>query len=127
MEAPSANRQELLAREVLAALLVLVGLAWAAVFWPLDPVAVGPAQGPTQAPWLFLGLQTLLRHLPWLVGGVVLPGAALALLAALPWLAGGRGPATPTYARRPFFWEYPAWLILAAWAGLTWLGWQSPD
>ncbi|MCA1990375.1 MAG: hypothetical protein LDL07_14750 [Desulfarculus sp.] len=124
MDRPPVNRQILLAREGLATLSLLAVLTGAAVFWPLAPVEVGPAQGPTQAPWLFLGLQTLLAHLPWLVGGVLMPGAILGLLAALPWLAGGRGPVIPTYSRRPSAWEYPAWLALAAWAALTWWGWR---
>lgn len=121
------SRQTLLAKEGLAGLVILAGLVLAAVWWPLAPVEAGPAAGPASAPapWLFLGLQELLRHMPPLWGGLILPGLGLGLLAALPWLAGGNGPALPSFARRPRPWEYAAWLVLLAWAAMTWLGWAN--
>lgn len=125
MDARPTTRQTLLAKEGLASLAGLAALVLASAWWPLAPVEVGPAHGPAPAPapWLFLGLQEILRHLPALWGGLILPGLGLGLIAALPWLAGGSGPALPTYARRPRAWEYAAWLVLLAWAALTVQGW----
>ncbi len=114
------GRDRLLAAEGLAALVVLAALVLAAVFYPLDGVGHRGAGEVVRAPWLFLGLQELLRRLPPWLAGLVLPGAALALFLLLPWLAGGRrGEAVPR-ARR--FWapaEFLAWALLLAWLGLT--------
>lgn len=115
----------MLLREGLAGLLFLGGVVLAAVYWPLAPVDLGPQEGGAAAPWLFLGLQELLRHLPPMLAGVVLPGLGLAWLAALPWLAGGRGPESPTWRRPWAKVEYVAWLLLAAGTALTLAGWLA--
>jgi quinol-cytochrome oxidoreductase complex cytochrome b subunit len=118
-------RQGLLAREGLASLLFLGGLVLAAAWCPLAPVNLAAEEGGAAAPWVFLGLQELLRHLPPLLGGVVLPGLGLIFLAALPWLAGGQGAALPTWRRRWARVEYGAWLLLAAGLALTLAGWLA--
>lgn len=111
------TRGNLIKKEGLASLIALALLGLAAVFYPLAPVAMGPADQ-AGAPWVFLGLQELLRHLPVRVGGLLLPGLGLALLAALPWLGKGGGPALSAYAR-PRPWDLAAWAVLWAWVGLT--------
>lgn len=125
MKSKHATRDSLLAKEGLATLLALALLALAASLYPLEPVGseaqTGGAGGAGQAaaPWLFLGLQELLRHLPAVIAGLAIPLAALLLYAALPWL--GKEPAslTPRWRRAWHWGEYPAWLTLLAWIVLT--------
>lgn len=122
MKSKHATRDTLLAKEGLATLLALALLALAAALYPLEPVGSGSqtgGAGQAAAPWLFLGLQELLRHLPAIIAGLLIPLAALLLYAALPWLGGGTAPLTPRWGRAWRIWEYPAWLALLAWAGLT--------
>ncbi len=122
MQTRSTTRQVLLAKEGLAALVALALLSLAAALYPLEPVGAAPQAGHAEAPWLFLGLQELLRHLPALAAGLLIPAAALGLYAALPWLA-GPGPDLPGWRRawRPA--EYLAWGVFLCWAGLTaWAG-----
>ena len=114
-----ATRETLLAKEGLASLLALALLALAAAFYPLDPVGSGVQSGQAKAPWLFLGLQELLRHLPAIAAGVLIPLAAFLLYAALPWLSKQDAVLRPRWQRRWLLAEYLAWLTLAAWAGLT--------
>lgn len=111
------TRGNLLKKEGLSSLIALALLGLAAVFYPLAPVAGGPAEQ-AQAPWIFGGLQALLRWLPVSLGGLLLPVLGLALLAALPWLSRRPGPEEPS-CRRPRPWELAAWAVLLAWAGLT--------
>ena len=123
MESPPHSRRLLLRKEGLCLLVVLAVLGLAAVFYPLAPV--GTSQGEeVAAPWVFLGLQELLRRLPARLAGLVLPALALALLALLPWLAGRAGePAPlPTWRRRWRPAEYLAWALVAVWVALTLLG-----
>ncbi len=117
------TRANLLEKEGLSSLLALALLGLAAVVYPLAPVAGGPTDQ-ARAPWIFLGLQELLRWLPVMIGGLLLPALALALLAALPWLARRGGPAVPAY-RRPALVELAAWAVLLAWAALTLLALRS--
>ncbi len=124
MQPASTTRQDLLAREGLTSLLALAGLGLTALIWPLGPVNPQADTTGAPAPWLFLGLQELLRLLPAFWAGLVLPGLALLLLAVLPWLAGGPGPETPAWGRRPGAAELAAWLTLAGGAALTIAGWH---
>ncbi|MCF8041688.1 MAG: hypothetical protein K9K65_12760 [Desulfarculaceae bacterium] len=112
------TRGNLIKKEGLASLVALALLGLAAVFYPLAPVAVGPSDQ-AQAPWIFVGLQELLRWLPVRIGGLLLPALGLALLAALPWLAKQPGPALPSYVR-PSLVDLAAWAVLLTWAVLTW-------
>jgi hypothetical protein len=111
------TRDNLIKKEGLASLAALALLGLAAVFYPLAPVSVGPS-AQTQAPWIFVGLQELLRWLPVRIGGLLLPALGLGLLAALPWLARKSGQPVPAYAR-PGLPDLAAWAVLLAWAGLT--------
>ncbi len=119
MKSKHATRDTLLAKEGLASLLALALLALAAAFYPLEPVGQNSQTSHAAAPWLFLGLQELLRHLPAVLAGLLIPLAALLLYAALPWLSKGPAPSAPRWQRAWRFWEYPAWLALLAWTGLT--------
>lgn len=116
------TRQRLVFAEGLCALLCLGALTLAAALYALAPVGGGEPAARAEAPWLFLGLQELLRLLPAWLAGLAIPAGALALLAALPWLSRRAAPQPPSL-RRAFSWaELPAFLILAAWAGLTIMG-----
>ena len=81
-------RDRLLTRELFTALTALILLCWLALLAPAPlsgPGGAGaPAETAVQAPWIFVGLQALLRVLPPLWGGVALPLAALMFLALLP-------------------------------------------
>lgn len=82
-------RDRLLLRELFTALTALILLGWLALLVPAPlsgPGGAGiPAETAVQAPWIFVGLQTLLHWLPPLWGGVALPLAGLLFLALLPW------------------------------------------
>ncbi len=91
---PRISRRELVQREgvaMLALLCLLLGLALF-VDAPLAPqvdLVTGPAKAITAsiaAPWFFLWLQALLRHLPPVVAGIIIPLAVIMALALLPWL-----------------------------------------
>ena len=56
---------------------------------PLEPLANPDlSPNPAKAAWYFLGIQELLLHFHPLIGAIVIPGLALAALAALPYLSG---------------------------------------
>jgi hypothetical protein len=89
------NRDDLFGREAVAAALVTAALLLLATF---APVPLGPAAdlngGPpvsVQAPWIFLWVQYLLRGLPPLWAGIIMPLLVLLALATLP-LWDRRGP-----------------------------------
>jgi hypothetical protein len=81
---------DLVKKEVLAAIIALAALALlsatfdAPVGGPSD--ASGAPEEHVKAPWIFVGIQQLLRYLPGGIAGVALPLAALALMAAIPFL-----------------------------------------
>jgi len=89
-------RETLFYRELIVALLVTSGLVLLSRFAPpgLGPAAdVGQSSsgGPVLAPWFFLAIQQLLRYLPPLWAGWIVPLVGLLLLALLPWVD-RRGP-----------------------------------
>ena len=78
----------LLIRELIAAVVVMtVLLALSLVLTaPLEEHAnLTEPPSPAKAPWYFLGLQELV-HYSALIGGVIIPGLSVFLLAALPYL-----------------------------------------
>ena len=87
------TRRELVQWEGVAGLALLCVLLGLALFVdaPLAP-SVGLGTGTTTAvtsiaaPWFFLWIQGLLRYLPPLVAGMVIPLAVVVVLALLPWL-----------------------------------------
>jgi quinol-cytochrome oxidoreductase complex cytochrome b subunit len=57
---------------------------------------------PAKAPWYFVGVQELLAHFPPVVGGVLLPAFALAVVTAWPWLEGRLPAGARPWAHRAF-------------------------
>ena len=117
---PPAPRQQLLAAEGLAVIVVIAALGWAAVVWG-PRVGEDSSQGMVHAPWIFAGLQWLLMRLPVWLAGIVLPLAGLGLLGAMPWLGRGQGGQVPRW-RWPRGAEWAGWAVVAGWVVLTWLG-----
>ncbi len=92
---PFVDREVLFYRELIVGLLVTGGVVLLA---RLAPPGLGPAANsgsgtaePVLAPWFFLAIQQLLRYLPPIWAGWIVPLASLLLLAWLPWLD-RRGP-----------------------------------
>jgi quinol-cytochrome oxidoreductase complex cytochrome b subunit len=91
-KAPRISRRELVRREGIAMLALLIFLLVLALFFdaplapPVDPLAApGTAVSKIEAPWFFLWIQALLRRLPPLWAGVIIPLITAVILAALPW------------------------------------------
>jgi quinol-cytochrome oxidoreductase complex cytochrome b subunit len=87
--APRIDRAQLVKTETAAALIVLAALSLVSIVLPapLGPVADLPIPAEeAQAPWFFLWVQALLRSLPPLIAGILIPIALLTLLAAIPYL-----------------------------------------
>lgn len=122
MKRETTARDTLLRAEGLAALLALVGLGGAALFYPLAEVGGGTDPAQAAAPWILVGVQELLRYLPTILGGLLLPAAAWLLLGSMPWLGQGPGPALPIFRRRLGLAEVLGLLILACWVTLTAVG-----
>lgn len=115
---------DLLAAEGLVCLAGLGLLTLGAIYYPLEPVAGAAAAGHARAPWLFVGVQELLKHLPAWLAGLVLPVLAACYLGALPWLARRVAPVLPTFHRRPSWHEPLALLLVLAWLALTIIGFK---
>lgn len=109
------SRETLFFRELIAALVVTSGLVLLSIFAPprLGPPADLNRVGgeAVLAPWFFLAVQWLLRYLPPLWAGWLLPLAGLALLAVLP-LLDRHGPG------RGYWFARDRWKPQAAFAGL---------
>ncbi len=52
---------------------------------PADPTGIPAAD--VRAPWIFIGIQKILRYLPAMLGGVIIPGAAALALICIPFLS----------------------------------------
>ena len=96
-----ARRKELIVRELLAGLLLALILLGLALLWPPGYSTVTPEHrgvGEITAPWLIIWLQVLLRYLPAVWAGLIIPLASLCLIAVLPWLPGAAySSAAPRY------------------------------
>ncbi len=109
------TRDQLLFKEFITAVFVVILVFWTALFFPAplsNPGTEGLAAGSrVQAPWIFLAVQTLLGYLPPIWAGLILPAGALFLLALFPWGARfGLGP-------RTLFFLF--WILLLSGAALT--------
>lgn len=75
---------------MLAALLAFAVLGIVSALWdaplsvPADPSGI--PEHDVKAPWIFVGIQQMLRYFPPFVAGILLPLAATAALAAIPYL-----------------------------------------
>ena len=90
------SRDELFFREFITAALVAAGLVFVSLLVPIQigsaaSLSIDPAD--VRAPWIFLWVQQLLRVLPPLWAGIVLPLAVLGALAVVPFIdrRGGAG------------------------------------
>ncbi len=88
------KKDELFFREFITAALVTAGLVFIAL---LIPIPIGPAANPNagadqvRAPWIFLWVQNLLRVIPPLWAGILVPLGVLLALALIPFID-RRGP-----------------------------------
>jgi ubiquinol-cytochrome c reductase cytochrome b subunit len=69
---------------VLGLLILLSAALDAPLQGPADVSGIPPEH--VKAPWIFVGIQQMLRYLPATVAGVVVPAAALIASALLPFL-----------------------------------------
>ncbi len=82
---PDLVRKEVLAAGIaLAAVCLLSALFDAPLQGPAD--VGGLAASDVKAPWIFVGIQQVLKFLPALLAGVLLPLAAVLLVGAIPYL-----------------------------------------
>jgi hypothetical protein len=82
---PDLVRKEALAAVIaVAVLMVLSAVADAPIEGPADIAGI-PAER-VKAPWVFVGIQLLLRHFPTDLAGIVIPVSAVAVLASIPYL-----------------------------------------
>ncbi|MDO9065719.1 MAG: cytochrome b N-terminal domain-containing protein [Chloroflexota bacterium] len=88
-----ASRDDLLFRELVAAVVVtcLLVLLAAVATVPIGPAADLTAISPVEvrAPWIFVGVQVLLRYAPPVVAGIIAPALFVLFLAALPFVERG--------------------------------------
>jgi menaquinol-cytochrome c reductase cytochrome b/c subunit len=105
---------DLLRKEGLAALVALaaVGLLSALVDAPLEGPAdpSGLAAEHVKAPWIFVGIQQMLRYFPPILAGIVIPLGVLLALALVPYAYGKR-----TLTRVVFFGVSAAVILLTVW------------
>lgn len=83
------TRDQLLFKEFVTVLVVILLILWAALFFPAPLSIPGgeivPAGSPVKAPWIFLAVQTLFVYLPPFLGGIIVPSGAFLVLALFPW------------------------------------------
>ncbi len=79
---------------------------------PADPRGIPPEN--IKAPWIFAGIQMLLRYLQPVIGGIALPLTALGLVALVPFLGHGPG-AKRALAWTVFFGVCLVGLVLTIW------------
>lgn len=101
---------DLLRKEGLAALIALAAvgalsvLVDAPIQGPADPA--GLATEHVKAPWIFVGIQQLLRYLPPILAGIAIPVGVLLALAAVPYAHGNR------ILTRVVFWGIAAAVVI---------------
>ena len=82
---------ELVRNEIIAAVSAMTAVILISAV--LDAPIGGPADFSgipvehVKAPWIFLGIQQMLRYLPALVGGVIIPLAGLLMLTSMPFVS----------------------------------------
>ncbi|MGO9572035.1 MAG: hypothetical protein ACLP5H_31320 [Desulfomonilaceae bacterium] len=105
---------DLLCKEGLAALIALaaVGLLSALLDAPIEGPAdpSGLAAEHVKAPWIFVGIQQMLRYLPPILAGIAVPLGVLLALALVPYADGKR-----TLTRVVFIGIASAVILLTVW------------
>lgn len=84
---PRIHREILLGKEIIFALIAVCVLSLLAVLFSAhlgEPAAQGVQLPDAEAPWIFLGIQFLLRHLPPVVAGFIIPFGFLLFWSLLP-------------------------------------------
>jgi quinol-cytochrome oxidoreductase complex cytochrome b subunit len=102
--APRIDRGQLVKTETVAALIVLAALILVSIVLsaPFGPVADLPIPAEeVQAPWFFLWVQALLRSLPPVVAGILIPIGILALLIVIPYLIDRRHGGVAVWFNKP--------------------------
>jgi quinol-cytochrome oxidoreductase complex cytochrome b subunit len=102
--APRIDRGQLVKTETAAALIVLAALILISMVLPapIGPTADLPIpREEVQAPWFFLWVQALLRSLPPVVAGILIPLSLLALLMIIPYLIDRRTDGVAVWFNRP--------------------------
>lgn len=120
---PMVSRDDLLRRE---AIVLIVATCALVLLSTATTVPIGrdaessPLATEARAPWIFLGVQLLLRYWPPLVAGVLVPVGIVAILAALPFLEKGHAGIGRWLApeRQPWLWAFGivTGLTVALWA-----------
>jgi quinol-cytochrome oxidoreductase complex cytochrome b subunit len=102
--APRIDRGQLVKTETAAALIVLTALILISIALPapIGSVADLPSSpDQAQAPWFFLWVQALLRSLPSVVAGILIPIVLLALLIVIPYLIDRRADGVAIWFNKP--------------------------
>jgi cytochrome b6 len=102
--APRIDRGQLVKTETVAALIVLAALILISIVLPapIGPTADLPLPvAEAQAPWFFLWVQALLRSLPPVIAGILIPIAVLTLLIVIPYLIDRRTDGVAVWFNRP--------------------------
>ena len=102
--APRIDRGQLVRTETVAVLIVLTALVLISIVLPapIGPIADLPSTpDQAQAPWFFLWVQALLRSLPPVVAGILIPLGVLALLIVIPYLIDRRTDGVAVWFNRP--------------------------
>lgn len=80
----------LVGKELTAALICIVALGFLSALWdaPIGPPAdpAGIPQQDIKAPWIFLGIQFMLRHMDAFLAGIVVPAAAVIFVTLIPYI-----------------------------------------
>ncbi|MBM3301143.1 MAG: hypothetical protein FJY85_14450 [Deltaproteobacteria bacterium] len=106
---PTLVRKEILAAvTAICAVFLLSAVLNAPLAGPADPAGI-PLEH-VKAPWIFVGIQQMLRFLPPFTAGVLLPFLALLVTASLPFVPLGRA-----LVRGALFGIALACLILTVW------------
>jgi len=81
------RREELVKREIAAALVVFNIVLFLSIIFPSSIKEELPSHGLVPAPWIFISIQLLLKYLPVVWAGIILPLLLLGMLFTFPYLA----------------------------------------
>jgi len=123
---------------------LIYAIAWVAAILIFAMLVPAPLEGianpnispnPAKAPWYFMGLQEMLLHFHPLVGALILPGLAIAVIFTVPFFdinpksvgvffRSRRGRALSLLAAGISFLAAPIWVLVDEYL-LDWVGWLS--